>query len=178
MEKQKWIVINYNLPTEPSRHRVAIWRGLKKMGAVNIQQSMWILPEDEENYSALKRLTIDIEANNGEAFLMETMFFDEKHEGRVVSLFNAMRSEEYMELISECMKYLKEIEKEIHLEKFTFPELEEEEAELEKLVSWHGKIKKRDIFGAPKGEEADELLAKAGKAFEGFSELVYRKEVR
>ncbi|MGE5678529.1 MAG: Chromate resistance protein ChrB, partial [Pseudomonadota bacterium] len=52
MQRHKWLIINYNLPTEPSRHRVATWRGLKKMGAVNIQQSMWILPEDEGNYSA------------------------------------------------------------------------------------------------------------------------------
>ncbi|MGE5678315.1 MAG: Chromate resistance protein ChrB, partial [Pseudomonadota bacterium] len=166
------------LPTEPSRHRVATWRGLKKMGAVNIQQSMWILPEDEGNYSALKRLSEDIEANSGEAFLMKSEFFDEAHEKKVISQFNTLRADEYTEFIDECNKYLKEIEKEISREKFTFPELEEEEAELEKLISWHEKIKKRDIFSAPKGAEAHAMLVRIREAFDGFSEMVYRKEVR
>lgn len=178
MERYKWLVINYNLPTEPSRHRVATWRGLKKMGAVNIQQSMWILPEDEENYSALRRLSADIETNSGEAFLMKSEFFDEIHEQKVIKQFNCLRADEYAEFISECKKYLKEIEKEISIEKFTFPELEEEEAELEKLVSWYERIKKRDIFAAHEGAEAADMLCSIRDAFEGFSEMVYRKEVR
>ncbi len=74
IKKIKWLVINYNLPTEPSRHRVAIWMGLKKIGAVNIQQSMWILPDNEKNYAALKKISQDIELNNGEILLMESIF--------------------------------------------------------------------------------------------------------
>lgn len=178
MEKLKWLVINYNLPTEPSRHRVATWRGLKKIGAVNIQQSMWILPEDEENYLALQKISKDIEANNGEAFLMESVFFDEKDEERVISLFNSIRDDEYMEFINECKKYLKELEKEIAIEKFTFAELEEEESELEKLISWFGRIEKRDIFGSSRGNEARDISARINEAYEGYSEMVYQKEVK
>ncbi len=44
MSPTDWIVINYTLPREPSRVRVSLWRKLKKVGAINIQQSMWILP--------------------------------------------------------------------------------------------------------------------------------------
>ena len=178
MERLKWLVINYNLPTEPSRPRVATWRGLKKMGAVNIQQSMWILPEDEGNYTALQKISQDIESNNGDSFLMESMFFDEKHEGKVISLFNNIRDDEYAEFISECKKYLKEIEKEISIEKFTFAELEEEEAELEKLIFWHEKIERRDIFDSSHGNKARELLTQIKAAYESFSEMVYQKEVK
>lgn len=178
MSNLKWLVINYNLPTEPSRHRVATWRGLKKIGAVNIQQSMWILPEDEENYSSLKKISGDIEANGGEAFLMESVFFDEKDEERIISIFNSMRDDEYMEFIGECKKYLKELEKEITIEKFTFAELEEEEAELEKLLSWYKRIEKRDIFSSDRGNEAREISARISEAYEGYSEMVYRKEVK
>ena len=178
MSSLKWLVINYNLPTEPSRHRVAAWRGLKKIGAVNIQQSMWILPEDEENLSALQKISGDIEANGGEAFLMESVFFDARDEERVMALFNSMRDDEYMEFIGECKKYLKELEKEIKIEKFTFAELEEEEAELEKLISWHSKLGKRDIFNASRGNEARELADMIRAAFEHYSEMVYQREVK
>ena len=56
MEQKEWIVINYTVPREPSRMRVSLWRKLKKMGAVNIQQSMWILPLTDENFDLLKEI--------------------------------------------------------------------------------------------------------------------------
>lgn len=178
MKKIKWIIINYNLPTEPSRHRVAIWRGLKKLGAVNLQQSMWVLPYNEQNYDALKQMTREIESNNGEALLMESVFFEEKHEERVISLFNNLRDEEYTEWSNECEKYLKEIEKEIANEKFTFAELEEEEAELEKLISWYKKIEIRDIFNSSDAEKAKGMLIQIKRAYEDYSEMVCAKEMK
>ena len=177
MAKIDWLIINYNLPTEPSRHRVSIWRGLKKIGAVNIQQSMWILPNNEENYLALQKISHDIESNEGESLLMKSIFFEEKHEERVITLFNNIRDEEYLELIRECDKYLKEIEKEITIEKFTFPELEEEEAEFEKLFSWYKKIKERDLFNASNKNEALEIIDTIKEAYENYSEMVYQRNV-
>jgi hypothetical protein len=177
MVKKDWLIINYNLPTEPSRHRVAIWRRLKKIGAINIQQSMWILPNNEENYLVLQKISQDIESNEGESLLMKSIFFEEKHEERVISLFNSIRDEEYMELIRECDKYLKEIEKEIIIEKFTFPELEEEEAELEKLLSWYKKIEARDLFDASNRNEAIKIIDKIKEAYENYSEMVYKRNI-
>jgi len=175
MEKRKWLVLNYNLPTEPSRHRVAAWRALKKLGSVNIQQSMWVLAFNDENYKAMKELAREIETNHGEALLMESVFFEQSHEERVVVLFNNIRSEEYMEFINECEKYLKELQKEITNEKFTFAELEEEESELEKLVSWHMRIVARDLFLSDKRQPAEEKLGEIKKAFENYNELVYSR---
>jgi len=175
MEKRRWIVISYNLPTEPSRHRVSVWRALKKLGVVNIQQSMWALPYNEDNYAALVKISEEIEGHNGEALLMDSTFFDEKHEEKIIIALNLVRDEEYKEFIGECGKYLKEIEKEIRIEKFTFAELEEEEEEWNKLVSWHGKIAVRDAFQAPAGKEAMEMLIQIQQAFERYSEMVYEK---
>lgn len=175
MEKRRWLVISYNLPTEPSRHRVSVWRALKKLGVVNIQQSMWVLPYNEENYAALLGITEEVERNDGDSLLMDCVFFDKKHEERVVGELNRVRDEEYGEFIGECGKYLKELEKEIRNEKFTFAELEEEEEELNKLVSWHGKIAVRDAFQAPEGNRAEEMLDQIQQAFDQFSELVYEK---
>lgn len=174
MEPRKWLVINYNLPTEPSRLRVAIWRSLKKLGAVNIQQSMWLMIHSAENYAILQKISQDIDSNNGEALLMECVFSDEKHEQRVITLFNALRDEEYHEFITECEKYFKEISKEIAIEKFTFAELEEEEEEHEKLLSWYAKIEARDIFHSAQRDCAEEKRDQVREAFAGYSELVYK----
>jgi DNA-binding transcriptional regulator PaaX len=176
MYRIKWLVLNYNLPSEPSRHRVAVWRALKKLGAANIQQSMWIMPDSEENLNALKKISRDIEGSGGEALMMESAFLEEEHEKRIQAVFNRLRDEEYCELVSECRKYLAEIEKEIANEKFTFAEMEEEESELEKLTSWHGRIEKRDIFLAEAGKEAREMLSRINGAFQVFSSKVYESE--
>src|SRR5215831_17921439 len=37
-EPVSWRVITYRLPAEPSRHRVAVWRELRRLGAVSLQQ--------------------------------------------------------------------------------------------------------------------------------------------
>ncbi len=119
MEKRKWLVLNYNLPTEPSRPRVAVWRKLKKIGAANIQQSMWLMIYTQENYAFLQGITEDIEANQGAAYLMESVFSDERQEQKVIAQFNEIRAEEYREFVNECEKYLKELKKEISIEKYT-----------------------------------------------------------
>lgn len=173
MGKRKWLVLNYNLPTEPSRHRVAVWRGLKKIGAVNIQQSMWVLPYNEKNYAVLQKISQDIESNKGEALLMESVFFEESHEDRVITLFNNIRDDEYKEYVHECKKYLREVEKEIRIEKFVFAELEEEEEELQKLISWYSKIAARDAFHSSLRDTAREITEQIKKAFEDYSDLVY-----
>lgn len=174
MEKGKWLVLNYNLPTEPSRHRVATWRGLKKVGAVNIHQSMWILPCNEENYAVLEKIAEDVIAKSGDALLMESVCVDEKYEEKIILNFNTIRDEEYKEYINECEKYLKELVKELSIEKFTFAELEEEEEELQKLLSWYCKIDARDTFHASEGNTAKIKRAQIIKAFEEYNELVYQ----
>lgn len=173
MTRQKWLMLSYNLPTEPSRYRVATWRGLKKLGAVNLQQSLWILPNNEENYFALAKIAQDIEDKGGEAFLMEGQCVNAKKEEKIILNFNAIRDDEYREFIKECEKYLKEIEKEITIQKFTFAELEEEEEELLKLSSWYKKIATRDLFQAAEGKKAEIICDQIQVAFDHYSELVY-----
>lgn len=172
---RKWLVINYNLPTEPSRIRVAAWRGLKKQGAVNIQKSMWVLPYSEENYSALKVLSQELEKNNGETIIMESVL-EEKYEQKIISIYNKARSLEYEEIIDKCNDFFVEIEDETIKENLTFAEAEENEEELNKLLSWFNKIRARDIFSAPLKGETEEVLEKCKKIFEEFSNKVFDKE--
>lgn len=173
MGKRKWLVISYNLPSEPSRLRVATWRSLKKLGAVNIQQSMWVLAYNEKNYLALQKISREIE-KNGEVLLMESVFLSSEHEEKVISYFDNARDEEYKEFIEKCDDFFKEIEKEIAIEKFTFAEVEEEEEELKKLLSWFTKIEARDIFNPSQRERAREKLDSVKKAFESYSDMVYQ----
>ena len=42
-----WLLITYKVPAEPSRMRVSLWRKLKELGAVYIQQGAAVLPMTE-----------------------------------------------------------------------------------------------------------------------------------
>ncbi len=105
---------------------------------------------------------------------MQCKFLNLEHEDKVIAYFNKARDEEYKEFIDKCEDYFKEIEKEIAIEKFTFAEVEEEEEELDKLLSWYGKIEVRDIFHSLQGDCAKEKLVQVKKAFENYSDMVYQ----
>jgi Protein ChrB, N-terminal len=40
----RWIVLVVRLPADPSRHRVAVWRALHRVGALSLGQGVWALP--------------------------------------------------------------------------------------------------------------------------------------
>lgn len=172
MDQNKWIAINYTLPREPSRVRVSIWRKLKKIGAVSIQQSMWILPSCDENSGLFHEVKDEVSRNGGEAFLL-SFSADEDGEKMMIDKFNAARDEEYGELFEQCQEFFKEIDKEIARQNFTFAEIEENEEELDKLKQWHKKIAARDTFASPLREKAESMLSKCAELLDGFCDRVY-----
>ena len=44
--KTRWLILIYHLPRDPSRHRVAVWRKLKALGVIYLQDGVVVLPED------------------------------------------------------------------------------------------------------------------------------------
>ena len=172
MEQNDWVVINYTLPREPSRVRVSLWRKLKKIGAINIQQSMWMLPLTEENAGLFHEIRSEVVQNGGEAFVMRSSV-DADGRKSIIERFNAARDEEYGELLEQCEEFFKEIGKEIARENFSFAEIEENEEELNKLKQWFVKIETRDTFGSSLKETAKTTLAGCAEALEKFCDKVY-----
>ncbi|MFC9501999.1 Chromate resistance protein ChrB [Streptomyces sp. NPDC057002] len=41
----RWLVLVIKLPAEPSRHRVAVSRELRKVGALSLGQGIWAVPD-------------------------------------------------------------------------------------------------------------------------------------
>jgi len=54
-------------------------------------------------------------------------------------------------------------------------ELEEEEAEAEKLQSWHERIVARDVHDAPGAQEAKGAVGMAQEALERYSSAVFAR---
>lgn len=67
-----WLVFIYKVPNEPSARRVYVWRKLKTMGAILLQDSAWVLPANPRTREKMQWLAAEIkEMEGGDATLWE-----------------------------------------------------------------------------------------------------------
>ena len=62
-----WLLLVYRIPSEPTRLRATVWRRLKSLGAVYLQNSAAALPATDGAERALRRLRREILEMNGSA---------------------------------------------------------------------------------------------------------------
>lgn len=170
-----WLVLTYQLPKETSSARVAVWREVRRSGALSVQRSVVAFPDDERFRRAVERFRLVVAEAGGETLTLRAEPYGAPDAAKLTEAWNAARSAEYSELRSECGKFLTEIDHEFAIEKFTLAELEEEEAEVDKLQRWHERIAARDILAADGGAEAGEALARAQEALERYSAAVFER---
>jgi hypothetical protein len=64
--KRSWLVMHYQLPREPSAPRVSTWRKLKKLGAVLVNETFWVLPENNRTREQFRWLAASILEYDGQ----------------------------------------------------------------------------------------------------------------
>jgi len=168
-----WTVLAVRVPAEPSRHRVAVWRELRRVGALSLGQGVWALPSAPAFDQGLERTLELIERGDGEALVLLAHGRDATQTKRIEALFTAGREEEWTEFLDECRKYEAELDRELAQQKFTLAELDEEEQSLERLRRWQRELKLRDLFGAPSAPDAEQKLRQCQARLEEFSDRVY-----
>jgi len=170
----QWTVLIVRLPADPSRHRVAVWRELRRTGALMLGQGVWAVPTTPAFTGGLDRAVRLAERGDGEVVLLEAAARDEANAARLEGLFTAAREAEWAEFLADCAKYEAELDKEIRINKFTLAELDEEEQSLDRLRRWYREIKVRDLFGAPAAAEAEQRLKHCAERLEDYADRVYQ----
>ncbi len=170
----EWLLLVYRVPSEPTRLRAAVWRRLKSLGAVYLQNSAAALPSSESAERALRRLRREIVEMNGSAVLLSCSALVGEQD--IAALFLAARDSEYEEILDKCRDFHAGLDKEYAAEHFTYGELEENEVELVKLRNWFAKVQTRDVFGAPAGSTASDALDGCEQALEAYAARVYAEE--
>ncbi|MBO0775415.1 MAG: ChrB domain-containing protein [Actinobacteria bacterium] len=171
---EDWLVLIYRVPSEPSRLRSAVWRRLKSLGAIYLQNSAAALPASVGAERALRKLRSEITAMPGTAVLLSCRVLAGSADVR--QAFQAARDDEYEEIADRCEDFLAQVKKEHVASHFTFAELEENEVDLEKLRNWFARVRQRDAFGAAGREAAEKALAECEQALEGYAARVYEEE--
>jgi hypothetical protein len=170
-----WLVLVYRVPSEPTRHRAAVWRRLRTMGAVYVQNSVAVVPRSSERERALRSLRNEIvEKMEGKAFLLTSSTL--AGEPDLVAMINAARDDEYEEILDKCRDFHAEVEKESAEQHFTYGELEENEEDLHKLERWFAKVSARDALGASRRQEVQNALVGCARALEEFAAEVYEAD--
>ena len=169
-----WLLLVYRVPSEPTRLRATVWRRLKGLGAVYLQNSAAALPASPTAERALRKLRHDIVDMTGSAVLLECRALVGENE--IVTTFQAARNDEYEEIVDRATDFLAEVEKERVADHFTYAELEENDVDLAKLKSWYQKVHSRDAFGAAGRDAAVSALSECEKALEAYAAEVYARE--
>ncbi|HET6626013.1 MAG TPA: Chromate resistance protein ChrB [Nocardioidaceae bacterium] len=169
-----WVVLMVRVPSEPARHRVAVWRELRKAGATPLGPGAWALPDLPAVEAVLDRVAELVQRASGDLLRLRSTGLDEVDNDLLLARYHSARDDEWREFLADCDKYLAELVKEHTHEKYTLAELEEEEQSLDRLRRWYREIRGRDLIGKS-NPVADKVLKECVARFDEYAEAVYRK---
>ena len=175
-DPRRWLLLIYRVPQDPPGRRTYVWRQLRQLGAVYLQQAAAVLPEQPELRTALDALSQRIREYGGEVSLLSTVSPDEDWERELLERFNQARDAEYTEIVENVERFEDEIKRERRKGRFTFAQLEDIDGEWDKLQRWYERIRARDFFRAPSRGGADDALGRGQTELETFTAEVSARE--
>jgi hypothetical protein len=155
----KWVVFTYSLPSQSSStQRVALWRRLRRLGAVSPTSGSHILPARDECVEVFQWLVQEIQQAKGEALSFQTEQISGLTDQELVDLFNATRAKEYEEIKTGAVELEKALHKPEPVDHHQFQE------RLNKLRRQHAEIGRIDYFHCTAGVAVARQLAQLEQA--------------
>jgi len=170
----RWLLLVYKIPAEPTRLRAGVWRKIRGLGAIYLQNSVATLPASPGAERSLRLLRNEIVEMGGAAYLLESEALSGQTE--ISAAFNAARDDEYEEIVDKCVDFLGQVEKEYTANHFTYAELEENDEDLVKLRNWFAKVQARDVLGASGAEAVRVALGRCEQKLDEYAARVYAEE--
>ena len=110
MERPSWVLLVYRIPREPSRHRVAVWRKLRDLGTLYLQDGVAALPEDAVTREQMEWVQLRVREAGGEATLWEARPGTLAEEAELVEAFRSSREKAYRAIIAEAERVRRKAE--------------------------------------------------------------------
>jgi len=98
----KWLLLIHQIPPKPDYFRVKIWRRLRKVGAVAIKQSVYVLPDNDLTREDLSWIVKEIDEGGGTASLCRSVFIEGLLDNQIKRIFQKARGEDYAEITDEA----------------------------------------------------------------------------
>jgi hypothetical protein len=169
-----FVELVYRMPAKPTAGRVTVWRALKKLGVIYLQDSACVIPDLPELREELNRILGKIEDSGGSYHLLPLRQLPPEEEAKLIQLFVQQSEKHYDEIVEDCeVNFVKEIEFEHFRKNYSYAEAEEIRMDFEKISSWLLRVEERDWFGAPNAAEAREWLERCERLLEDFEAKVF-----
>jgi hypothetical protein len=152
MHATSWLLLLYSLPTRQKTERVAVWRRFKKIGAVQIKTSTYLLPDEPAQYEQFQWLAKQIRDYGGDSTLVRAHEIEGLTKDRVIAIFNDARAKDYGELRKALQSFIARRKK---------MDAEAAAAELERFTRQFREIRAVDFFDSPRGHDIAMLLRRA-----------------
>ena len=175
-QETEWLVISASTAGAAGTLRVQVWRKLRSLGALYLQQSVCLLPAGDEVVRQVRRLIDRIEHQGGTARVLRMRFADPADERSIIEELNAARDAEYAEVLERIPALRQELAHERARGRATYAEVEESEADLQRFRTWLAKIAARDYFAAPGGRAARAAVEEAAADLEAFEQAALHAE--
>ena len=133
-----WLLLIYKVPSEPSAKRVYVWRKLKGMGALLVQDSAWVLPANRQTREKLQWLAAEIkDMEGGFATMWEADLVFTGNDHDIAQQFMKQTDEIYREILNQ---------------------MDHADNDLTALSKRYQQAKTQDYFDSPLGEEVRQAL--------------------
>lgn len=138
---RKWLLLTYKIPREPTAGRVFVWRKLKQLAAIAIQDAIWVLPKTPRTEEQFQWLATEITELGGKAILWEADQLCATDAMEFEKQYNEPLIAEYKSICAALKK---------------------KNCDLEELSKRYGEAQKRDYFALELGKQTREKLLAAG----------------
>jgi hypothetical protein len=155
-----WLVFSYSLPSKAqSSPRVALWRRLRRLGAISPTGGIHLLPAREECLEAFQWLAEEVQQAKGEALVMHVDQFEGLSDVDLIERFRQARAGDYAELEAQAQALEKSVRARLNPE-----ERARLQEALSRLQRRHADVVRVDFFDAPEGSLVASRLARLEQA--------------
>src|SRR5262245_47987106 len=101
---RRWLLLAHQLPASPSVLRVRTWRRLLQLGAVQMKQALYVLPDTAEAREDFEWLKAEIEGSGGEASVFSADTLDSATDQALVDAFRKSAQSAYTQLAVDLQR--------------------------------------------------------------------------
>lgn len=161
--QSRWLLLIHQIPARPDYLRVKMGRQLRRLGAVAIKNSVYVLPNAENVRAPLVQVAREILEQGGEGVICEAQFIEGLADGGVEDLLREARDAEYSAVAREAKRIASEVKGRSRNE----ARLRRAAQAVERLRARFDEIVARDHFSARGREGAAGLLSMAEDRIQG-----------
>jgi hypothetical protein len=144
MQDIPWVLLVYKIPREPTASRAAVWRKLKRLGALLLHDAVWVLPATPWTREQFQWLAVEIGELGGEAYLWESHLLLNGQADALIQQFQVRVDAVYQEILDV---------------------LERDAADLVALSRKYQQVRAQDYFHSALGTQVRQRLMSARGGF-------------